>query len=153
VDTGLNFGGKGWTLRPFDSLDYITQTEQKFTESGAGALNLSVQKSNAILLSNELGLQIAGCFCWKETTWTFAPKISWVREVRVHGKNYTAQFEGTDASFVVTGYFPDRSLVSPGILISGTMLQGLLHLDLYYNGEFGQKFSDHSFGGEVRFGF
>jgi 3-hydroxymyristoyl/3-hydroxydecanoyl-(acyl carrier protein) dehydratase len=76
-----------------------------------------------------------------------------VREVRVHGKNYTAQFEGTDASFVVTGYFPDRSLVSPGVLISGTMLQGLLHLDLYYNGAFGQKFSDHSVGGELRFGF
>ncbi|MBX9924046.1 MAG: autotransporter outer membrane beta-barrel domain-containing protein [Rhabdochlamydiaceae bacterium] len=153
IDTGLNFGGRGWTLRPFDSLDYVTQTEQKFTETGAGALNLSVRKNNAILLRNELGLQLASCLCFKETTWTFSPKISWIREVRVHGKNYTATFAGTDTSFVVTGYFPDRSLVSPGALLSGTMLQGLLHLDLYYNGEFGRKFSDNSFGGELRFGF
>ncbi len=55
--------------------------------------------------------------------------------------------------FTVTGYFPDRSLVSPGVVVSGTMLNDLLHLDLYYNGEFGEKFTDHNYGEQILFGF
>ena len=153
IDTGLNFGGKGFTIRPFDSLDYITQTEGKFSEKGAGDMNLNIQKNNAILLRNELGLQFAGCFCLKNYKWSISPKISWIREVRVKGKTYSAEFEGTDIPFTVTGYFPDRSLISPGVEVSSTMLDDLLHLDLYYNGEFGEKFTDHNYGGQIRFGF
>lgn len=153
IDTGLNFGGKGWTIRPFDSLDYVSQTEGKFSEKGAGDMNLTVRKNNAILLRNELGLQFGGCICFKNYKWSISPKISWIREVRVKGQTYTAEFEGTDVPFTVTGYFPNRSLISPGVVVSSTMLQDLLHLDLYYNGEFGEKFTDHNYGGQIRFGF
>jgi uncharacterized protein with beta-barrel porin domain len=153
VDAGINLHGCGWSLRPFDSFDYITQKEQAFTEKGAGVLGLSIKKNNAIYLRNELGLQTSFCVCHKDQIWSIAPKISWVREVRVKGKTSTATFTGTNASFTVTGYFPDRSLVSPGVVVSGSMWQDLAHIDLYYQGEFGQKFSDHSFGGQLRFGF
>ena len=153
IDTGVNLGWKGFTVRPFDSFDYITQTENSFTESGAGILDLSVKKRNAIMLRNELGFNFAGCFCLGASRWTLSPKISWVREVRVKGAKYRAEFKGTDESFTVAGYFPSRSLVSPGITLAGSMWDELFSLALYYNGEFNGKYSDHSYGGQVRIGF
>ena len=153
LDTGINLGWGGFTLRPFDSFDYITQIENAYTESGAGILDLHVQKRNAIMLRNELGFNFAGCFCFGSSKWTISPKISWVREVRVKGAEYTAKFKGTDESFDVMGYFPNRSLVSPGVTLAGSMWDDLFNVALYYNGEFNGKYSDHSYGGQVRIGF
>jgi len=153
LDTGINLGYGGFTVRPFDSFDYISQTEQGFTETGARSYNLHVKKTNAIMIRNELGMQFAGCLCFGSTKWTISPKISWVREVRVKGANYISNFLNTENSFETTGYFPDRSLVSPGILVTGVMLKDRLNLELYYDGEFGQKYTDHNYGGQIRFGF
>lgn len=153
LDTGLNFGVKGISIRPFDSFDYICQRESGFKETGASVYNLKVKKTNAIMLRNELGLQLASCFCLENSRWTLSPKISWVREVRVEGSSYTAEFAGTDVPFSVTGYFPNRSLISPGVMLTGAMWKDRLTLDLYYNGEFGQQYSDHNYGGQIRFGF
>jgi len=153
ADTGINLGWHGFTVRPFDAFDFITQTENGYTETGAGALNLKVDSSNAIMLRNELGVQFARCFCVGSSKWTFSPRVSWVREVRTKGSTYTAQFVNTDDSFTVTGYFPDRSLVAPGVVLTGMMWDDLLSFNLYYDGEFGYKYTDHSFGGQIRFGF
>jgi uncharacterized protein with beta-barrel porin domain len=153
ADTGINLGYRGFTVRPFDSFDYITQTEGDFTETGAGDYNLHVKKSNAILVRNELGVQFAGCLCFQASRWTISPKFSWVREVRIRGSGYTSQFDGTDVLFQSTGYFPNRSLFSPGVLVTGLVWQDKLAIDLYYNGEFCHKYSDHNYGGQVRFRF
>ncbi len=153
ADTGINLGWKGFTIRPFDAFDYIAQTENGFTEHGAGVYNLKVKKSNAIMVRNELGLEFAGCMCVGNSRWTVSPKISWVREVRTKGKSYKAKLVDTDTYASYTGYFPDRSLASPGVLISGLMWKDRLALDLYYNGEFAHKYADHNYGGEIRFGF
>ena len=153
LDTGINLGWGWFSLKPFDSFDYIAQKERGFTERGAGALDLSVKKSNAILIRNELGLNFAGCFCTSGSKWVISPKISWVREVRVKGSSYTAEFKDTDVPFTVIGYFPDRSLVSPGVNVTGTMLEDRLTLTAYYNGEIRGNYNNHSYGGEVRFGF
>lgn len=102
---------------------------------------------------NELGVQFAGCLCFEGSRWTISPKVSWVREVRIRGEGYTSEFAGTDVAFQSTGFFPDRSLVSPGVMVSGLMWQDRLAVDLYYNGEFMHKYSDHNYGGQIRFGF
>jgi uncharacterized protein with beta-barrel porin domain len=153
LDTGLNLGNNAFTVRPFDSFDYFVQTEGSYREHGAGIFDLEVNSSNSIFLRNELGLQFAGCFCLGSSNWTLSPKLSWVREVRIKGSHATAQFVNTDAPFLVTGYFPDRSLISPGVMVSGAFWKDLLTFNLYYNGEFGDQYSDHNFGGEIRFGF
>lgn len=153
IDTGINLGWDGFTIRPFDSFDYITQTEHSYSESGAGYLNLHVNKSNAIMLRNELGLNFAFCFCKRGNKWILSPKISWVREVRIKGANSTTYFEDFQETFSVTGNFPDRSLVSPGLSLTGMLLDERLVIGIYYNGEYRGNYSDHSYGGELRFGF
>ncbi len=153
ADTGINLGWGGFTIRPFDSFDYITQTENGYTETGAGVLDLSIKKNNAIMLRNELGLNFAHCLCVKGVKLMISPKISWVREVRIKGAQTTANFVNSTESFTVTGYFPNRSLVSPGVSLTGTAWQERSTLELYYNGEFKGNYSDHSYGGQVRVGF
>jgi uncharacterized protein with beta-barrel porin domain len=153
LDTGINLGFGGFTIRPFDSFDYISQTEHSYTETGAGTLNLHVKKSNAILLRNELGLNFAFCMCKRGNKWILAPKISWVREVRIKGATSTAKFTDFDETFVVTGQFPDRSLISPGLSLTGVILDERLVVGIYYNGVLRGNYSDHSYGGELRLSF
>ena len=153
IDTGLNFTMKGFTIRPFDSFDYVTQTENAYTENKAGEWDLNVKKDNAILLRNELGLQFASCFCIGSSKWTLSPKISWVREIRLKGGSSVSTLVGSEEWFSVTGFFPDRNLLSPGVVLSGFMLEDNLSFGLYYNGEYRHGYSSNNFGGQVRFSF
>jgi uncharacterized protein with beta-barrel porin domain len=158
ADTGVNIDVMGWfKVRPFDAFDYITQTEDSYEETGASEWNLKVGKKNAILMRNELGLELASCLCFASQKWVIAPKASWVREVRVKGSSYTATFAEADSTislpYTVTGYFPDRSLFSPGVSITGSMCQDKLNVELYYNGEFAHGYSNNAFGGQVRVSF
>ncbi|MBS0626755.1 MAG: autotransporter domain-containing protein, partial [Verrucomicrobia bacterium] len=139
ADTGVNWSIGGFTIRPFDGFDYISGTETAYTEEEAGEWDLSVNKTNSILLRNELGLEVSTCLCFSYMKWVIAPKASWIREIRVKGATYTAAFaEATpaDAPFTVTGYFPNRSLFSPGVSLTGSMCQDRVSVQLNYNGVF-----------------
>jgi len=154
ADTGINLGFGGFTIRPFDSFDYISQTENSYHEKGSGELNLKVHSQNSIMIRNELGINFAGCFCGLGAQWTVSPKVSWVREVRVKGKTISARFsDNSCGSYTFEGYFPSRSLVSPGVTVQGNFMDDLFTVGLYYNGEFQGNYSDHSYGGQIRVGF
>jgi len=120
---------------------------------GTGYLDLEVGTNRSILLRNELGIHFALCFCKSAGTFILAPKFSWVREVRTKGKNTTVNFVSQNNSFTPTGYFPDRSLFSPGASITGIVWNGRLAMELYYDGAICGGYSDHTYGGQVRFGF
>ena len=156
ADTGVNLVFGGFTIRPFDSLDYIAGAETGYTETEAGEWDLTVARKNAILLRNELGLKLAASFCHHRMRWTIEPKAGWIREVRIKGGDFVSSFaeaEKADAPFVVTGYFPDRSLFSPGVSITGSTLCDRLQVRVFDNGVFGGGYEDHAYGGDIRFGF
>lgn len=153
IDTGLNFHYKGFSIRPFDSFDYVSQKENRYQETGADLFNLKVDAATAILIRNELGLELASCLCTGVHKVSFAPKISWVREVRVKGSSYKSTFVEEGQSFTSVGYFPNRSLVAPGILISSSHYDHFLTLNLYYDAQIGHKYLNQNYGGEIAFGF
>ena len=153
IDTGLNFHYKGFAIRPFDSFDYVSQKENRYQETGAYPFNLKVDAATAILIRNELGLQLASCLCTGVHKISFAPKISWIREVRVKGSSYKSSFVEEGDSFTSVGYFPNRSLVAPGILISSSHYDHFLTFDLYYDAQIGHKYLNQNYGGEIAFGF
>ncbi len=153
ADTGINLDYLGFTIRPFDSFDYVAQTERGYQEHNAGAWELTVSRKNEIMLRNELGLQFAKCLCFCSSKWIFSPKISWVREVRVKGDTITMHFTDATDTFFSEGYFPDRSLVAPGLAVTGLMLEDSLKFDLYYNGEFKGNYSSNNVGGQVTYSF
>ncbi len=143
----------GLSFSPFDLFDYIAQNEKGFREHEAGPYDLKVKKSNATLLRNELGLNIFRCECSHNVRWLFDAKISWVREMRLHAGHYTASFTGTDVPFTVTGYMPDRNLVSPGASITALLYKKNLSVNAYYNGLYGSKFSENSIGAGLTYNY
>ncbi len=146
LDLGLISTWGGLAFSPFNTFDYIAQNENRFTERHAGVFNLKVKKSHAPMLRNELGLNISRCECSHGIRWIFDAKVSWVREVRLNAGHFTSKFEGTDVPFTVTGYMPDRNLVSPGASITALIYRHDLSCNVYYNGLYGNKFSDSSIG-------
>mgnify|MGYP003337835976 FL=1 len=131
-----------------------SQEEYAYDETGASDWNLHVNKSTSIFMRNELGLQFARCFPFNKGKITLKPKLSWVREVRTKGSKYTASFTGArDFPFVVTGLFPDRSLFSTGVSVTGDLLEDKLSFSAYYDGEFASSYSENRYGGEVRVNF
>jgi autotransporter-associated beta strand protein len=153
LDIGANFPFSGFTIRPFNSFDYVAQTERGFQETQSGEWDLFVKKNSSILLRNELGLQFPTCFCCKASKLSITPKISWVREVRIKGGSLTASLNGSNTFFTVTGYFPDRNLLSPGLILTGSAFQDRLSVSLYYDAELRNGYSAQSFGGGARFSF
>jgi autotransporter-associated beta strand protein len=153
LDTGINWNCLDLTIRPFDSVDYISQVENSYTEYNADEWNLHVENNNEIMIRNELGLQLAKCFCFWGSKLTISPKLSWIYESRPKGANFITNFVGGGSSFLIEGYFPDRSLFAPGVVVTGVMLQDSLAFNLYYNGEFGSGYRNSTYGGQVRYAF
>ncbi|MBM3198927.1 MAG: autotransporter outer membrane beta-barrel domain-containing protein, partial [Chlamydiae bacterium] len=154
LDVGYNYrfgGNKKFLLRPFDRLDYITGKTNGYSETKAGEFGLHVSSSRANYLRNELGLQFASCMKGWGATWTLSPKASWVREMRLKGGTYTEELLGSEETFSVTGYFPDRSLFSPGMVFSAET--GRWTFQASYTGEFGSGYSNNQMTGEAKFTF
>lgn len=76
-----------------------------------------------------------------------------VYESRVKGDQFTVNFVDGGTPFVIEGYFPDRSLFAPGLVMTGMMLEDALAFNLYYNGEFGSGYSNNTYGAQVRYAF
>jgi outer membrane autotransporter protein len=153
LDAGLNINYLGCAIRPFDSCDYITQTERGYSEHNAGDWELTVKKKNAIMVRNELGLQFAKCLCLCSSKWIVSPKFSWVREKRIRGNSFNVSFTGGGTPFTIHGYFPSRNLFAPGLAVTGFMLKDALVFDLYYKGELRGNYSSNSLGGQIGYAF
>ncbi len=61
-------------------------------------------------------------------------KVSWVREERLEGRYYIAQFiEVNRDNFTVTGLYPSRNLLSLGGGVTFQKMPDRLSLGLYYD--------------------
>ncbi len=151
LDIGWNFSFKGYTLRPFESGDYILSQEDGFTEENAGILNLEVRPTNPQMYRNELGLSFAKCFnVSKRNTLIADIKLSWVFEERFNGENTVASFIDTDGlTFTSSGYFPNRSLFSPGISFTGNFCEDRAFLTILYDSEISHDYFDGIFSAQL----
>ena len=122
------------------------RTRKNSTETNGDVFNLKIRKSDIPMLRNELGLNISRSEWSHGVRWIFDGKISWVREMRLDGGHFTSAFVGTDVPFTVTGYMPDRSLVSPGASVTALIHKHGVSCNVYYNGLYNRNFSDSSIG-------
>lgn len=153
LEGGIFIPYKGLDVRPFDSLEYVYVHENRYSERGAGSLDLDIRSKNSMLLRNELGLGLA--FCRTLQRWNMVPdfKLSWIREWRFKGKHTTAEFEGTDVSFRVTGMKPDRNLVSPSVGLTGIFFEDQMQATLRYDAEFGEDYRDQNLNFQISYAF
>lgn len=109
VDGGLPLAvGGGWQVTPMAGLSYLHSHVDGYTESGAGALNLTVEDSRNNSLTGSLGARVSYDSTVDGTTWT--PFLQAVASYDFIGERpeTTARFAPGGSSFVTQGADPAR---------------------------------------------
>ena len=154
-DWTAHIGGGGdirigaFYLKPYSNVDYLYLYQKRFTEHGAGTLNLSVNGRRANMLRSEVGLSITRSFysgpgrCWMPTIF-----ISGINECYLRKRHYKSRFEGEELSFEVRTFNKPIYLVSPGFDFT-FMIDDDASLSLRYSAELNSQIATQK--GDVRF--
>ena len=113
--TGYDIPVHNWILTPMLSLEYVRLTTEDYTESGAGALNLTVEGQSTKLLQGHAGGSVA--YIWKTDKLSLTPRV-WA----LYGHEFdrddqasvTARLAMGSAAFTNSVASPDRDFVTLG---------------------------------------
>ena len=140
----------GWYLKPYLDLHAIYQSTDGFTETGAGALDLSVSSSSATRFVASPMLELGGRFDLDAKTvlkpvlgigGSFFSKNEWDTQVRFVGS--------PSAPFEVSSSLPSALFnLNLGVTV---MRSDNLHLRLDYTGQFGSSYRSN--GGSLKLSY
>jgi outer membrane lipase/esterase len=156
IDPSLSYDirVKDWAIfTPFAGLDYDRLMVNSFTETGAGALNLSVGPQTAKTLESSLGLRFSEKLPVEAGTIIPFASLGWRHEFENQSRPIDAQLASAGGSqfSIRTGNFAqDGTLVGAGI--SGTWHDDVL-TKLEYSGDFRSHYHDHIVDANLRWKF
>ncbi|MFN4018642.1 MAG: autotransporter domain-containing protein [Reyranella sp.] len=148
VEAGYRFeiGGLAEAyVTPFARLQAATATQNAFTESGAGALDLSIAAQTTNSLRSVLGAQLGGSMDlgWREKL-AMQFKLGWGHEYADTGRPVTASFVGAPAlPFTTYGAAPQRDSVVLGLSAS-TAIADTTSAYFRYEGDVSSEDSSHA---------
>ncbi len=146
---GYDFGSEGTIIRPFIGVDYTNGEVKGFTETGAGAADLTVGKIKADQTALLAGIELAGHMGG------FSPygRLTYRYLTDDNGRDITGFFNGNAASvFTVSGISQSKSQfnVDAGLSFAlGTNAS----IFAGYQGSFRDDLTRHGVNGGVRVGF
>ena len=137
------------TLTPFVRVQGVTSTQAAFTETGAGALNLTVAQQTTESLRTTLGGEIAG----RIGEVTAKLRLGWVHEHADTARPVTASLAGAPSlPFTVQGAAPRRDSALVGVALDTSIAAGT-KLYLRYDGELGGSSDSHALTAGLRVTF
>ncbi|MFZ5779060.1 MAG: autotransporter outer membrane beta-barrel domain-containing protein [Pseudomonadota bacterium] len=137
VESGYRFGvSKTASVTPFARLQASSTSQNAFTESGAGSLNLNVSRQTTNSLRTVLGAEAAATLpLGSERALRVTFRLGWQHEHANNGRPVTASLAGAPANpFTVYGAMPQRDSVIVGFS-AATNLAAATALYLRYDGE------------------
>jgi uncharacterized protein with beta-barrel porin domain len=139
------------SITPFARFQGITNSQYGFTESGAGALSLSVAAQTTGSARSVLGAEFAGAFgADGREKLAVQMRLGWAHEYADTARPVTAAFAGAPgASFTVFGAAPQRDTATLS-LAAGTVVAQGVSLYARYDGEVGYGISSHALNGGFR---
>jgi outer membrane autotransporter protein len=149
VETGYRFDLGGLAdayVTPFARLQAYTGTQNAFTETGAGSLNLSVAQQTTNSLRTVLGAQLGGSMDvgWRDRL-ALKMRLGWSHEYADTARPVTASFAGAPVSpFTTYGVAPQRDGVVLG-LAANTAVADATSIYLRYEGEVSGQDNAHAF--------
>ena len=149
VETGYRFDLGGLAdayVTPFARLQAYTGTQNAFTETGAGSLNLSVAQQTTNSLRTVLGAQLGGSMDlgWRDRL-AMKVRLGWSHEYADTARPVTASFAGAPvAPFTTYGVAPQRDGVVLG-LAANTAIADATSIYLRYEGEVSGQDNAHAF--------
>ena len=148
----FDFGGDSSAfVTPFARLQAFTATQNAFTETNAGALNLSVAAQTTNSLRTVLGAQLGASMDmgWRERL-ALQFRLGWSHEFADVARPVTATFAGAAAMpFTTFGASPQRDGVVLGFAANTAIAQGTTAF-LRYEGDISGQDSAHALTAGVR---
>lgn len=154
IETGYRFdiGGLAQAfVTPFARLQAATATQNAFTETGAGALGLSVAAQTTNSLRTVFGAQLGGAMDlgWRDKL-AMQFRLGWGHEFADTARPVTASFIGAPASpFTTFGAAPQRDSVVLG-LAANTAIADATSAYLRYEGDISSQTSNHALTAGIR---
>lgn len=154
VETGYRFDLGGLAeafVTPFVRLQAYTGTQNAFTETGAGSLNLSVAQQTTNSLRTVLGAQLGGSMDlgWRDRL-AMKVRLGWSHEYADTARPVTASFAGAPvAPFTTYGVAPQRDGVVLGLAATTAVAEGM-NVYARYEGEVSGQDNAHAFSVGVR---
>jgi len=149
IETGYRFDLGGLAdahVTPFARLQAYTGTQNAFTETGAGSLNLSVAQQTTNSLRSVLGAQVDGSMDlgWRDRL-SMKVRLGWSHEYADTARPVTASFAGAPAApFTTYGVAPQRDGAVLGLAAS-TMVAEAFNIFVRYDGEVSGQDNAHAF--------
>lgn len=137
------------TVMPFAGIDMMFSRTSGYTETGAGAANLTVGAASDTSVDTRIGVRVSSDFALNETT-TITPDLSlaWVHSWGDLTSTMNASLAG--AAFSTTGAArpADALAVSAGLTVkAGEAFSAFGR----YSGRFAEGYDSHDFSGGVRY--
>ena len=153
--TGYNFDSKsGWSFAPEVSVAYIEVSQDAFDETGAGNLNLSVDKQSHESLRVKGLLRIARTFRTGHSGGTVTPyaTVGVAHEFEDDPRPIVASMIGSTSAFTSFGEVAVRTTAVYGAGLKAS-LGNMLSIFVDYVGETGSGYTSHQVtgGGRIRF--
>ena len=150
---GYDIKRNRWTLTPNASLQYVRLAVDSYTEAGAGALNLEVDRQNLESLQGSMGAKLS--YTWHTGNTFIMPHIraSYGYEFKGGSQNVTSRLAQGSSPFSIETISPDRSFLNLGC---GITILARNNTSLYagYNAQIGEgTYIAHSVNLGLRVGF
>ncbi len=139
------------SVTPFARFQGMTNSQYGFTESGAGALSLTVAPQTTGSARSVLGAELAGAFGPEgREKLAVQMRLGWANEYANTARPVTASFAGAPgANFTVFGAAPQRDTATLSLAANTAVAQGV-SLYARYDGEVGNGISSHALNGGFR---
>lgn len=134
-------------LKTYDSFDLGNVDTAAFTEGGAIALNLQVNKRSSLHLRNELGIQLSRSYVTSlchTTCWTPTIGLAWVYYNPLSGNSMTANLQNQSSQFTIKTRDDVTNQISPQLSLTINTITGI-YLSAYYEGAFGNNWNSNEF--------
>jgi len=151
--TGYDLRTNNWIITPNMSLQYTQLNIDSYTESGAGALNLDVDKQSTESLQGNIGARAS--YAWQANAALIMPHIraSYGYELLRDSQNITSHLAQGSSPFSIQTAPPDRSFLSLGAGITAFTVRNM-SVYISYDVQIGEaRYEAHSVnaGFRVRF--
>ncbi len=154
ASAGYDFELGSWKVGPTASLQYSRLSIEDYTETGAGALNLSVDRQTPESVLGTVGVRAATMLDYRGVRIIPEVRLSYQHEFEDQARRITARFAtggGGAFGFNTTDIGQDSVLLGLGATFIG---DGNWSSFIDYNAELGRKdYVSHSLRGGVRFSF
>jgi uncharacterized protein with beta-barrel porin domain len=129
---------------PFAAFQATYLARQSFSEDGAGALSLNVDKENTASYIVSAGIRLRKEYAIPAGTLTPELRVRWDHELSNDNHSLRASFTGyPQTAFTVNADTPDRDRLAAGIGINLKMKENI-YLNLSYDGYFSHDTTRHS---------